>query len=167
MMIMNRNNKNNGYDVSKDMLETIRSMSSPKRVLREDSSSKKDAIAITNDPRFGTNVLQSQIDSFRSAVYPGAKFADQDTENPENNPLVYFPKTGNLIFSGSIPSLANLKFQISLNDATAAPYIFVDGLALTPQVCEVIKRLAGFTTNFIEQWSAAGDLLDKLGSEED
>ena len=47
---MNRINKNNGYDVSKDMLETIRSMSSPKRVLREDSSSKKDAIAITNDP---------------------------------------------------------------------------------------------------------------------
>ena len=155
---MPRDNKWTQYDVSKSILETIRNS---KNVLKEENVDDK-PVAITNDPKFGTNVLQSQIDSFRSAVHHGAKFADEDSENPENNPLVYFPGSKNLVFSGTIPSMANLKFQISLNDATEAPYIFVDGLALTDTVCDTLRKLAGFTKNFRDEWNAAGDLLGKL-----
>lgn len=158
-------NYQNQYDVAKGMLETIRKHSKPLNEAH-DKEEKGKAIAITNDPKFGTNVLQSQIDSFKSSVHSGAKFAEQNTENPENNPLVYFPSTGNLIFSGTIPSMANLKFQISLNDATEAPFIFVDGLALTDSVCETLRKLAGFTKNFIDEWNSAGDLLDKLKTDE-
>ena len=154
------------YDISKGILETIRGMQK-KSTLKEADDKKGGPIAITNDPKFGTNVLQSQIDAFRSSVHPGAKFASQDEDKPENNPLVFFPRTGNLIFSGTIPSMANLKFQISLNDVTGAPYIFVDGLALTPQVCDTLKRLAGFASNFMDEWNAAGDVLEKLGGNED
>ena len=79
---------------------------------------KEDAIAITNDPKFGQNVLRNQIASFKQAVHGGAKFSEENNENAKSNPLVFFPKTGNLVFSGSIPSLADLKFQFSLNDVT-------------------------------------------------
>lgn len=153
------------YDISKGMLEKIRSMQG-NRLNESEERREGDSIAITNDPRFGTNALQSQIDAFRSAVHPGAKFAEQNTEEPENNPLVYFPKKGNVIFSGSIPSMANLKFQISLNDATGAPYIFVDGLSLTPQVLDTLRKLYGFASNFMDEWNAAGDMLAKLNKEE-
>ena len=59
-------------------------------------------------------VLRNQIASFKQAVHGGAKFSEENNENAKSNPLVFFPKTGNLVFSGSIPSLADLKFQFSL-----------------------------------------------------
>lgn len=147
------------YDISKTMLDSIRGK---KRPLNEAEEDKGDAIAITNDPRFGQNVLQNQIDSFKQTVNNGAKFANENGEEPENNPLVYFPKSGNLVFSGSIPSMSGLKFQYSLNDVTEAPYIFVDGLALTESVIETLNKMRGHYLNWRDEFLAAGDLLDKL-----
>ena len=154
----------NEYDISKDILGRIRS--SNKHLNEAEEKKKKDPIAITNDAIFGTNVLTSQIDAFRSAVHPGAKFSEMNEEEAESNPLVYYPESGNVVFSGSIPNLSNLKFQISLNDVTGAPYIFVDGLSLTPDVLEVLKRLSGFAKNFIDQWSSVGDQLAKIAQED-
>ena len=147
------------YDISKTILESIRGK---KRPLNEAEEDKSDAIAITNDPRFGQNVLQNQIDSFKQTVNNGAKFANENGDEPENNPLVYFPKSGNLVFSGSIPSMSGLKFQYSLNDVTEAPYIFVDGLALTESVIETLNKMRGHYLNWRDEFLAAGDLLDKL-----
>ena len=147
------------YDISKTILESIRGK---KRPLNEAEEDKGDAIAITNDPRFGQNVLQNQIDSFKQTVNNGAKFANENGDEPENNPLVYFPKSGNLVFSGSIPSMSGLKFQYSLNDVTEAPYIFVDGLALTESVIETLNKMHGHHLNWRDEFLAAGDLLDKL-----
>ena len=147
------------YDISKTILESIRDK---RRVLKESDEDKGDAIAITNDPRFGQNVLQNQIDSFKQTVNNGAKFANENGDEPENNPLVYFPKSGNLVFSGSIPSMSGLKFQYSLNDVTEAPYIFVDGLALTESVIETLNKMHGHYLNWRDEWLESGDLLDKL-----
>ena len=156
----------NEYDIAKSLLERVRSS---KGIVKEaeEKKKKKDPIAITNEAIFGTNVLSSQIDAFRSSVHPGAKFSDANPEDPESNPLVYYPEGGNVVFSGSIPSMANLKFQISLNDVTGAPYIFVDGLSLTPDVLEILKKLSGFAKNFIDQWSSVGDQLANIAQRED
>ena len=163
--------KLNEYDVTKNMLSQIKTMNvkpSRKRKLNEDSDNGgNDAIAITNDPKFGQNVLRNQIASFKQAVHGGAKFSQEDSENPKSNPLVFFPKTGNLVFSGSIPSLADLKFQFSLNDVTGAPYIFVEGLSLTEETITTLNKMKGFYENWKDEWFAAGDLLDKLGKGED
>ena len=78
---------------------------------------------------------------------------------------MYFPETGNLVFSGSIPSLADLKFQFSLNDVTAAPYIFVDGLSLTEETITTLNKIRAYYLNWRDEWFAAGDLLDRLGKE--
>lgn len=149
---------NNTYASNKEFVDIARK-------LIKESEESKDSIAITDDPRFGQQVLQGQIDAFRQAVNGGAKFAKPDESHPENSPLVYFPKTGNLVFSGSIPTLSNLKFQFSLNDVTAAPYIFVDGLALTQETITTLNKIYGFYQNWREEWFAAGDLLEKLKKE--
>jgi hypothetical protein len=150
------------------MLDTIRRIneeqSRPKtrkrNLLKEEE--KKDSIAITNEPKFGQNTLQNQIDSFRQTVNNGARFSSENASEPENNPLVFFPRTGNLVFSGSIPTMSGLKFQYSLNDVTNAPYIFVDGLALTDDVINTLVKLRGHFLNWKDEFLAAGDLLDKL-----
>ena len=126
---------------------------------------KEESIPITNDVRFGQEVLKNQIDAFRKSVSGGAKFADENSEDAESNPLVFYPKSGNLVFSGSIPTLSDLKFQFSLNDVTNAPYIFVDGLAITDDVLDTLKKLRGYYKNWKNEFLAATDLLDKLKKE--
>lgn len=160
--------KGNGqYENMKNLLNIARNMNENKTgdvrkfVLTEEEQ-KSDAIAITNDSRFGDNVLRNQIEAFKQAVNPGAKFAKENANQPENNPLVYYPKTGNLIFSGSIPQLNNLKFQFSLNDINGSPYIFVDGLCLSEETVKCLQKLRGFYLNWRNEFLNAGDLLDKL-----
>lgn len=157
----------NEYDVAKSMISHIKnvneSVERKKKFLKESSDKRKnDPIAITNDPKFGQNVLKNQIDSFRKSVSGGAKFSDENSDDAESNPLVFYPESGNLIFSGSIPSMSGLKFQFSLNDMTNAPYIFVDGLAVTEDVITMINKLNGYYKNWKEEFLAATDLLDRL-----
>lgn len=158
-----RNSKE--YEQTQLMIEAVKesALKKSRRILNEEKEDdKEDAIAITNSARFGSNVLQNQIDNFRRTVNGGAKFGDENEEDPESNPLVYYPKSGNLVFSGSIPNLSGLKFQFSLNDVTNAPYIFVDGLALTDDVITTLNKISGFYKNWREEFEAATDLLDKL-----
>lgn len=164
------NRRQDEYDFYKKMItgiKTINETATPKRRLITEAEDGSDgAIAITDDAKFGTNVLQNQIDAFRSSVNPGARFATGKDGNAETHPLVYFPKDKNLVFTGSIPSMSGLKFQFSLNDVTDGPYIFVDGLALTDKVLDTLKRLNGFYANWKQEWLEAGSQLEKLGKKE-
>lgn len=156
------------YEKSQEMIEFIKENSiRRRRMINEEAEEddKGDIIPITNEPRFGQNVLDNQIENFRKSVSGGAKFADENSEDAESNPLVFYPKSGNLVFSGSIPSLSGLKFQFSLNDVTNAPYIFVDGLALTDDVLNTLNKLHGYFLNWKDEFLAATDLLDRLKKE--
>ena len=45
-----------------------------------------------------------------------------------HSPLVYIPSTGNLVFSGTIPAMNNLKWQFSLKDSDGTGlFIWVEG----------------------------------------
>lgn len=156
------------YEKSQEMIEFIKENSiRRRRIINEEAEEddKGDIIPITNEPRFGQNVLDNQIENFRKSVSGGAKFADENSEDAESNPLVFYPKSGNLVFSGSIPNLSGLKFQFSLNDVTSAPYIFVDGLALTEDVVTTLNKLKGYYSNWRDEWQASTDLLDRLKKE--
>lgn len=156
------------YEKSQEMIEFIKENSiRRRRMINEEAEEddKGDIIPITNEPRFGQNVLDNQIENFRKSVSGGAKFADENSEDAESNPLVFYPKSGNLIFSGSIPSISGLKFQFSLNDVTSAPYIFVDGLALTEDVITTLNKLKAYYSNWRDEWQASTDLLDRLKKE--
>lgn len=155
--------KTNEYEITKKMLSMFENKSMIREV--ENDSNNGDAIAITDDAKFGEQVLTNQMNSFKQSVHGGAKFANASPSNPKSSPLVFFPETGNLIFSGSIPALSNLKFQFSLNDVTSAPYIFVDGLSLTDEAIKTLNKLNGFYKNWCDEWFQAGELLEKLKKE--
>ena len=164
----------NKYEETKNLLNVVRqqqrehkineAINKRKQLLKEnsDDKKKKDFIAITNDIKFGNNVLQTQIDAFKASVNPGAKFANENSEEPDSNPLVYLPETGNLVFSGKIPNLGNMKFQFSLMDITNAPYIWSEGLPLTDEVVTTLNKLKAFYLNWKEQWLLREDLLQNL-----
>ncbi len=152
---------NNQYNIDRALLDIVRN-SNKKRHLKEQEEKRGKAIAITDDPKFGDKVLTNQIDGFRQAVNGGAKFAKPNDEDAQSNPLVYFPETGNLIFTGSIPTLSDMKFQFSLNDITNSPYIFVDGLALTEQTITTINKIRGYYLNWCQEWQSSTSLLEYL-----
>ena len=88
-------------DITRDMLSTIRriqetSISSSNKLLTEevDSTNKSDAIAITDEPKFGQNALTNQIQQFRSSVESGAQFSKVDINKISECPLIYMPSTG-------------------------------------------------------------------------
>ena len=132
--------------------------------LLKESSEQTDSIAITNDPKFGQEVLKNQIDEFRSTVDGGAQFAKENDESPSDSPLVYIPSSGNLIFSGTIPSLNNLKWQFSLKDSDGTGlFIWVEGLRMTKENIQKLNKLYGHYLNWKTQWEQSGSMLENLG----
>jgi hypothetical protein len=146
--------------ITRSILNQIRNN---KQLIKEDS--QQTAIAITNDPKFGQEVLKNQIDEFRSAVDGGAQFSKENSTNPSESPLVYIPDTGNLVFSGIIPSLNNLKWQFSLKDSDGSGlFIWSEGLRLNKENLQILNKLHGHYLNWKNQWEQSGGMLENLGN---
>ena len=148
----------NRDDVTRDILNKI-------RTINEEKDEKKgvDAIAITDDPRFGQNALQNQIDSFRTSVESGAQFTKPEEGKAAESPLIYMPSNGNIIFSGTIPCLNNLKWQFVLKTTTGnGCFIWSNGLILNKDNIQILNKLYGYYLNWKDQWNAESADLDKM-----
>lgn len=160
--------------ITENILNRIRSLqnvciSNTKVILKEDNNKTDKSISITNDPKFGENVLQSQEDAFRNAVNSGTVFADENESDPMSNPLVFFPKESNgnspsnIVFSGTIPSMSNLKFQFKLNEPSGnGCFIWTDGLPLSDDNMKTLNKLYGYYLNWKDQWNSDIGSLDKI-----
>lgn len=152
------------------------------KLLKEETGQVQDAIAITNDPKFGQEVLKNQIDEFRATVDGGAQFSKGDPNNPLSNPLIFYPSTQDLTFSGVIPSLNNLKWQFRLKDSDGTGlYIQTpdnpkdmndsdkeySGLRLNKENLAKLNKLHGHYQNWKAQWEQSGGMLASLGKKED
>ena len=161
-------------DVTRKMLDTIRNLqeavSAPvykKSFLYEEKETEdnNDAIAITDDPKFGQNVLTNQIQEFRSSVESGAEFSKPYAGKVSDAPLIYMPKNGNLIFSGVIPCLNNMKFQFVLKTNTGnGCFIWADGLILNKDNMQILNKLFGFYQNWRESWISASSDLEAMAN---
>lgn len=164
----------NESEITRNILDKIRiiqeSSTSRKNILKEeaekkenDKNTKSKSIAITDDPKFGQNVLTNQINEFRSSVDSGAEFSKPEEGNVSESPLIYMPETKNLVFSGLIPRLNNLKWQFVLKTDTGnGCFLFADGLILNKENMQVIYKILGFYENWREQWNKEATDLEKM-----
>ena len=143
-----------------DIRDTLNKVRMLQESAAQEQLSKGDAIAITDDPKFGQNTLSNQIEQFKASVESGAQFSKVDPNNVSECPLIYMPRTNNLVFSGIIPRLNNMKFQFVLKTSTGnGCFVWTDGLVLSKENIETINKLFGFYKNWREQWNMeAGDL---------
>lgn len=162
------------YSDAKDILNIIRGInenkSTNKRLLTEDGGEQvpEKAIAITDDPKFGERVLSKQKEHFRSAVDNGVEFSRPNDDNPEESPLIYMPNTGNIIFSGTIPSLGNLKWQFVLKNNTGnGCFIWADELILNKDNLKTLSKLNGYYENWKAEWQNSANELEQLNNLED
>lgn len=149
-------------DITRDMLNRIRLIKEETEKKEEDK--KQSAIAITDDPRFGQNALTSQIEQFKSSVESGAQFS-KPGDNVADSPLIYLPDTGNLIFSGTIPCLNNLKWQFVLKTSTGSGcFIWSDGMILNKDNMQILNKLYGFYENWKNQWESESRDLEMINN---
>ena len=158
-------------EITRDMLNTIRRINESaerkpqKQLLREEDEKSGKAIAITDDPRFGQNVLTNQIQAFRTSVEGGAQFSKPEDEDVASSPLIYLPKDGNLLFSGVIPCLNNLKFQFVLKTSTGnGCFTWCDGLILTKENMQILNKLYGYYLNWRDSWVMESSDLEALAN---
>lgn len=162
------------YSDAKNILNIIRSINESKntnkRLLTEEGGEQmpEKAIAITDDPKFGEKVLTKQKEHFRSAVDNGVEFSKPNDDNPEESPLIYMPNTGNIIFSGTIPSLGNLKWQFVLKNNTGnGCFIWADELILNKDNLKTLSKLNGYYENWKAEWQNSANELEQLNNLED
>ena len=162
-------------DVTRSMLDRIRAIRGKASgtgwgIIKEEKESdersdskKTDAIAITDDPKFGQNVLSSQIDSFRMQVESGAQFNEANPDKVSDSPLIFMPETKNMVFSGTIPALNNLKWQFVLETSTGnGCFIWGDGLIINKDNIQVLNKLYGYYQNWRESWRSEAADLDRM-----
>ena len=155
-------------DITRDILDKIRAISESvnnceKGLLNEAEERKGSAVAITDDPKFGQNVLTNQIQQFKSSVEGGAQFSKVNEEDVSSCPLIYMPNNGNLVFSGVIPCLNNLKWQFSLKTDTGnGCFIWADGLILNNDNMKILTKLFGFYQNWKDSWNMEASELEKM-----
>lgn len=162
-------------DITRGILDKIRTIqeasATSKHMLNEsEERATSDAIAITDDPKFGQNVLTNQIQQFRSAVESGAQFTKPEECDVAECPLIYMPSTGNLIFSGIIPCLNNLRWQFVLKTTTGNGCFVWNGsddknaLILNKDNIQILSKLWGFYRNWVEQWNIESADLEKMAN---
>ena len=159
-------------DITRDMLGVIRHIqevntkNNSNRLLLEETENEKSnssSIAITDEPKFGQNALTNQIQQFRSSVESGAQFNKVNPNNVSECPLIYMPETGNLVFSGVIPCLNNLKWQFVLKTSTGnGCFVWADGLILNKDNMQILNKLFGFYQNWREQWNSESADLARM-----
>lgn len=177
--IFNMNKKTKTQDdITREMLSRIRTIKESNTILpnkgfinEENEGGKKDekqsdfssAIAITDEAKFGQNALTNQIQQFRASVESGAQFSKVNPNNVSECPLIYMPSTGNLIFSGTIPCLNNLKWQFVLKTNTGnGCFLWADGLILNKDNMQILNKLFGFYQNWREQWNSESADLERM-----
>lgn len=156
-------------DVTRDILGKIRNIqentcnNTALKLLTEEVENSNEAIAITDEPKFGQNALTNQIQQFRSSVESGAQFNKVNPNNVSECPLIYMPNTGNLVFSGVIPCLNNLKWQFVLKTSTGnGCFVWADGLILNKDNMQILNKLFGFYQNWREQWNSESADLERM-----
>ena len=159
-------------DITRDMLGVIRHIQEinttniSNRLLLEETENEKsnsNSIAITDEAKFGQNALTNQIQQFRSSVESGAQFNKVNPNNVSECPLIYMPETGNLVFSGVIPCLNNLKWQFVLKTSTGnGCFVWADGLIRKKDNMQILNKLFGFYQNWREQWNSESADLERM-----
>lgn len=161
----------NSSDVTRDILATIRNIQENGTVenqslINESKEKKGKSIAITDDPRYGQEVLSSQIEQFRTSVDGGAEFTDPSEEDVASSPLIFMPSTKNLVFSGVIPALNNMKFQFVLRTNTGCGcFVWTEGLILNENNLKILHKLHGFYENWKNEWLSSGKDLEILAKQ--
>lgn len=127
----------------KESLDTFRNKINS---LKEDKD-RGDGVPYTaND-----ELMQSSLETAKTQF--GADFSEHKT------PMIYYPQDGDVILSGTIPSLDNSKFQYRFKDSSGMGcYFWTEGLMLNDENLKKISRVLGVFKNWKSDLEKSEDI---------
>lgn len=148
------NSRERDYVLISDTIKTIRNIqkNGVEAILNENEehnnsvTNNGEAVPYTPQDEMLKNSLQPCRTQF------GADFSKL------KNPMLYYPKDGDITLSGIIPSLNNAKFQYRfLEPSGNGCFIWLDSIQLTADTINRINKIYGVYKNWRQQLSTSED----------
>lgn len=149
----------NEYNILSENLEKLRKLKDElnEEEIQQDTDVMEAVPYTTND-----DILAEMTNEAKSIF--GADFSKSKT------PLLYYPKDGDVTFTGEIPGLENAKFQFKLNSNTdgSGIILWVDSLPISDSVITTLSKLNGAGKNWKNKLNEIGRQdLKPLSARED
>lgn len=123
--------KRNEDDITRKFLNIARK-------LNEDTNNEQEIIIDRNDEKVQEFV--SNINNFVGSV------------QIDNRSTIVYPNDNDVIFSGVITDLNDLKFQFRYNDQSGGLYIWADSMLLTKDVSDKLSKLVVIREQWKDYW---------------
>ena len=129
-----------------DIQDTLNRLRTKVSLLKENNE-KTDGVPYTSNDE----LMSSSIESAKTQF--GADFSNHET------PMLYYPQDGDVILSGTIPSLNNAKFQYRYKDSSGMGcYFWSDSLILNDENLTKVSRILGVFKNWKSDLEKSEDI---------
>lgn len=139
---MHKNNNNrhkvNDDKVFRNMFNTLRSLNEGVNQTEPINNGKE--IKIPNNDNYMVE-LKNNISKFVGQVLT------------DDNSLIIYPDSNDVVFNASITSLNELKFQFRYNDQSGGLYIWADSVLLTKDTADKLSKLVTLREQWYDYWS--------------
>lgn len=130
-----------------DIQNTLNSFRNKVSTMLKEEKMKGEEVAYTNNDE----LLNSSLEAAKTQF--GADFSQHKT------PMIYYPQDGDVILSGTIPSLNNAKFQYRFKDSSGMGcYFWSDSLMLNDENLTKISRVLGVFKNWKSDLEKSEDI---------
>lgn len=116
-----------------------RFMLSKLRKIQESTDNKNEVIIDKNNENF-SEITKAII------KFVGALRVDEKS-------MIVYPGESDVIFSGVITDMNNLKFQFRYNDQSGGLYVWADSMLLTKETCEKLSKLVLIKEQWKDYWA--------------
>ena len=147
-------NKDKGYieiresmDSFRNVGKLLREFSDPEGKYTDKTENEYDAVPYTMQDELMANITQTAKTQF------GADFSQSD------NPMLYYPKDGDVVLSGTIGDMNNAKFQFRYKDSSGnGCYIWTEPLQLTDETIKKLSVINGVFKNWKHDLASSEDI---------
>lgn len=116
------------------------------KLLNEDIEEKTDGVPYTMDDELMSSIIETTKTQF------GADFTGF------SNPMLYYPEDGDVVLSGKIPTLNDMRFQYRFKDQNGGCYVWSSPLTLNKDTISTLSRIFGVFENWKNELKTTEDI---------
>lgn len=110
------------------------------------------------EEKTGESVPYTTNDELMSSIMETAKAQFGADFNGFTNPMLYYPEDGDVVLSGKIPTLNDMKFQFRFKDQNGGCYIWSSPLTLNKDTLSTLNRIYGVFDNWKNELKTTEDI---------
>lgn len=116
------------------------------KLLNEEIEEKTDGVPYTMDDELMSSIIETTKTQF------GADFTGF------SNPMLYYPEDGDVVLSGKIPTLNDMRFQFRFKDQNGGCYVWSSPLTLNKDTISTLSRIFGVFENWKNELKTTEDI---------